>query len=204
MRNLFAHKLRLLLTGLSVVIGVGFLAGTLVFTDTLKATFNDLIGRTSKNLSVVVRAKSDFSNTDIGASSTRALVPTSLLAGVKATEGVADAVGAVQGNDLLVTECRQGRCAEITWAADPRGVVDAVELRLTCVHSRARAGGRWRGRHRQGRSRCLQLACRRSGNRADPRRAAQSHHRRHRHRGRQQQPGRRRAQRVRSEQRLSR
>ena len=103
LRNLFAHKLRLLLTGLSVVIGVGFLAGTLVFTDTLKATFNDLIGRTSKNLSVVVRAQSDFSSTDIGASSTRALVPASLVASVKATAGVADAVGAVQGNDLLVT-----------------------------------------------------------------------------------------------------
>ena len=31
------------------------------------------------------------------------LVPTSLVASVKATDGVADAVGAVQGNDLLVT-----------------------------------------------------------------------------------------------------
>ena len=103
LRNLFAHKLRLLLTGLSVVIGVGFLAGTLVFTDTLKATFDGLIGRTSKNLSVVVRAQSNFSNTDIGANSTRALVPASLVASVKATAGVADAVGAVQGNDLLVT-----------------------------------------------------------------------------------------------------
>ena len=79
LRNVFAHKVRLLLTGLSVVLGVGFLAGTLVFTDTLKATFNGLIGRTSTNLSVVVRAQSDFSSTDIGASSERALVPNSLV-----------------------------------------------------------------------------------------------------------------------------
>ena len=104
LRNVFAHKVRLLLTGLSVVLGVGFLAGTLVFTDTLKATFNDLIGRTSVNLSVVVRAKSDFSTTDIGASSERALVPDSLVAQVAAVPGVKQAVGEVQGIDLLVTE----------------------------------------------------------------------------------------------------
>jgi len=104
LRNLFAHKVRLLLTGLSVVIGVGFLAGTLVFTDTLKATFNDLVGRTSANLSVVVRAQSDFSNTDIGASGTRALVPQSMVDKVKSIDGVSDAVGEVQGADLLVTQ----------------------------------------------------------------------------------------------------
>ena len=104
LRNVFAHKVRLLLTGMSVVIGVGFLAGTLVFTDTLKATFDGLVGRTSKNLSVVVRAHSDFSSTDIGASSERALVPQSLVATVKSVAGVQKAVGQIQGNDLLVTQ----------------------------------------------------------------------------------------------------
>ena len=104
LRNVFAHKVRLLLTGLSVVLGIGFLAGTLVFTDTLKTTFNDLVGRTSVNLSVVVRAKSDFSSTDIGASSDRALVPNSLVASVAAVPGVRQAIGEVQGIDLLVTQ----------------------------------------------------------------------------------------------------
>jgi putative ABC transport system permease protein len=104
LRNLFAHKIRLLLTGMSVVIGVGFLAGTLVFTDTLKATFNGLVGRVSKNLSVVVRTHSDFSTTDIGATAGRALVPESLINQVKAVDGVKVAEGVVQGNDLLVTQ----------------------------------------------------------------------------------------------------
>ena len=104
LRNLFAHKVRLLLTGLSVVLGVGFLAGTLVFTDTLKSTFDGLIGRTSVNLSDVVRAKSDFSSTDIGASSDRGLVPASLVPSVAAVPGVKQAVGEIQGIDLLVTE----------------------------------------------------------------------------------------------------
>jgi putative ABC transport system permease protein len=110
LRSLFAHKLRLVLTGLSVVIGVGFLAGTLVFTDTLKSTFDNLVGRTSKNLSVVVRVHSDFSSTDIGASTERALVPASLVAQVEKVDGVKEAVGAVQGIDLLVT--KDGKAVE--------------------------------------------------------------------------------------------
>jgi putative ABC transport system permease protein len=104
LRNLFAHKIRLLLTGMSVVIGVGFLAGTLVFTDTLKATFNGLVGRVSKNLSVVVRTHSDFSTADIGATAGRALVPESLINQVKTVNGVKVAEGVVQGSDLLVTQ----------------------------------------------------------------------------------------------------
>jgi putative ABC transport system permease protein len=103
LRSLVAHKLRLLLTGLSVVIGVGFLAGTLVFTDTLKATFDDLVGRTSENLSVVVRAESNFDTTDIGANTHRALVPESLIDEVKKVDGVKGAVGSIEGSDLLVT-----------------------------------------------------------------------------------------------------
>ncbi len=109
-RSLFAHKLRFLLTALSVVIGIAFLAGTLIFTDTLKATFNDLVGRTSENLSVVVRAHSDFGTTDIGANTDRALVPESLVDKVKQVDGVKQAVGSIEGTDLLVTQ--DGRAVE--------------------------------------------------------------------------------------------
>jgi putative ABC transport system permease protein len=137
LRNLFAHKVRLLLTGFSVVIGIGFLAGTLVFTDTLKATFGDLVGRTSKNLSVVVRMHSDFSNTDIGASADRALLPESLVDRVKKVDGVRDAVGAVQGIDLLVTQ--DGKAVEpkapgpptlaVSWTPSNFGTLNFVKGR---------------------------------------------------------------------------
>ena len=46
LRNLRAHKLRLLLSGLAVVLGVAFVAGTYVFTDTLSKTFDDLFTST--------------------------------------------------------------------------------------------------------------------------------------------------------------
>ena len=41
-KGLLAHKLRLALTALSVVLGVSFVAGTFVLTDTLGATFDNL------------------------------------------------------------------------------------------------------------------------------------------------------------------
>ena len=46
-KNLVAHKLRLSLTALSVVLGVAFMAGTFVLTDTLKHTFDSLFAQTS-------------------------------------------------------------------------------------------------------------------------------------------------------------
>ena len=41
-RSLMAHKARMLLSGLAVVLGVAFVVGTFIFTDTLKGTFDEL------------------------------------------------------------------------------------------------------------------------------------------------------------------
>ncbi|HEU5160948.1 MAG TPA: hypothetical protein VFU43_28380 [Streptosporangiaceae bacterium] len=42
LRNLAAHKLRLGLTALAVVLGVSFVSGTLVFKDTMTRGFDDV------------------------------------------------------------------------------------------------------------------------------------------------------------------
>ena len=47
-KGLFARKLRTVLTGFAVVLGVAFVAGTFIFTDTIDASFKDLFERTSK------------------------------------------------------------------------------------------------------------------------------------------------------------
>ena len=57
LRGLFARKLRTALTGFAVVIGVAFVAGTFIFTDTINASFNDLFERVSKGVDVSVTAK---------------------------------------------------------------------------------------------------------------------------------------------------
>src|SRR5215207_2826641 len=57
LRGLFARKLRTALTGFAVVIGVAFVAGTFIFTDTIDASFDDLFERVSKGVDVSVTAK---------------------------------------------------------------------------------------------------------------------------------------------------
>jgi putative ABC transport system permease protein len=57
LRGLLARKLRTALTGFAVVIGVAFVAGTFIFTDTINASFDDLFERVSKGVDVTVTAK---------------------------------------------------------------------------------------------------------------------------------------------------
>ncbi len=40
LKGLWAHKLRYALTGLAVVLGVAFMVGTMVLTDTMEKTFD--------------------------------------------------------------------------------------------------------------------------------------------------------------------
>src|SRR5215216_7631292 len=56
LRGLFARKLRTALTGFAVVIGVAFVAGTFIFTDTIDASFDDLFKQVSKGVDVNVSA----------------------------------------------------------------------------------------------------------------------------------------------------
>jgi putative ABC transport system permease protein len=56
-RGLLARKLRSALTGFAVVIGVAFVSGTFIFTDTINASFTDLFERVSKGVDVNVTAK---------------------------------------------------------------------------------------------------------------------------------------------------
>ena len=42
LKDLWARKIRLVTTGLAVLLGVAFMAGTLVLTDTIGRTFDDL------------------------------------------------------------------------------------------------------------------------------------------------------------------
>src|ERR1700754_5101990 len=46
LRNVLAHKARLLMTLLAVLLGVAFVSGTLVFTDSLKSAF---VAQSTKN-----------------------------------------------------------------------------------------------------------------------------------------------------------
>ena len=52
--NLRAHKARMLLSSITVLLGVGFVAGTLIFTDSIKQSFFDSFARQAKNVDAAV------------------------------------------------------------------------------------------------------------------------------------------------------
>jgi putative ABC transport system permease protein len=98
LRSLLAHKLRLLLTAVSVVLGVAFVAGSLVFTDTLKQTFNDLFTQTTPD--VVITPRTAFTSDD--GSGSGATISAATLGAVKDVSGVARAEGGVFENGVQI------------------------------------------------------------------------------------------------------
>ena len=99
LRNLAAHKLRLALTALAVILGVAFVAGTLVFTDTMGRQFDQLFAKTGKGVAVQVRAKKVIDSPD---GSDVPSVPASLVGVISGVPGVARAHGEVNGFAALV------------------------------------------------------------------------------------------------------
>jgi putative ABC transport system permease protein len=98
LRGLLARKLRTALTGFAVVIGVAFVAGTFVFTDTIDASFEDLFERTQKGVDVSVQSRvaveEDFA--------TPPPMPATTLARVQAVPGVEEAAGSVSLDGILL------------------------------------------------------------------------------------------------------
>jgi putative ABC transport system permease protein len=101
LRNIVGHKMRLLTTGLAVVIGVAFLGGTLVLRDTVKKTFDDMFAQVYEGTDAVVRAAGEFDDPS-GFGVQRGRVEESLLADVVEVEGVAAAQGDIFGYAQLV------------------------------------------------------------------------------------------------------
>lgn len=101
-RNLLAHKLRLAMSGLAIVLGVAFVVGTLIFTDTLSRTFNDLFETTSADVNVTRAAAFDQGLAGTGAGGTASYVPAELVDEIREVEGVAAVEGNVQAEGVYI------------------------------------------------------------------------------------------------------
>ena len=90
-KSLWARKARALGTTFAVVIGIAFVAGSYVLTDTIFAAFDEIFSESLKGTSVVVTAKNpvEQENGEIPT------VPASLLPKVKRTPGVKLAAGTI-------------------------------------------------------------------------------------------------------------
>ncbi|MFH0244046.1 ABC transporter permease [Streptomyces sp. HK10] len=94
LRNVLAHKARLLMTTLAVMLGVAFVAGTLVFTATLSEAFARSSAKGFEAVDVVVRPDFSSDEADPGGPSD---LPRELLERTRELPGVEHATGAVSG-----------------------------------------------------------------------------------------------------------
>jgi putative ABC transport system permease protein len=105
-RGLLARKLRLALTALAIVLGVTFVTGTLVITDTLNRTFDTLIGTAYQHVNFQIRGAAAFNNDTAAAangSADRKPVPASIAAAVRRLPGVASVDPSVAGYAQFVS-----------------------------------------------------------------------------------------------------
>lgn len=94
-KSLLSRKLRLILSGLAVVLGVMFVSGAFVLTDTLGRSFTNLFQTAFVSTDVQVAAKAKVATGDSTGDQGVASLPSSVVDQVKAVPGVANATGQV-------------------------------------------------------------------------------------------------------------
>jgi putative ABC transport system permease protein len=93
--GLRTNKVRLVLTSLAIIIGVAFVAGSFVLTDTINARFDALLGDISAGTDVYVRGVDPEFGNDFGQLTVS--MPESTIDDVRAVDGVAIAEPSVDG-----------------------------------------------------------------------------------------------------------
>lgn len=144
LRNFLAHKGRMALSAVAVLLSVAFVSGTLVFTDTMNTTFDKLFSSTASD--VTVSPKGAATDDETPQSGRPESFPASLVEqvgkaeGVQAAEGdvismsvtVVDAenknVGPTSGAPTIATNWSPSelRSVELVSGQEPRGPTDVV------------------------------------------------------------------------------
>jgi putative ABC transport system permease protein len=132
LKSLLARKLRLLLSGLAVVLGVMAVSGALVLTDNLGRSFDTLFQTVNQNLDVQVRGARHVRAGQRGDLGLSEPIPAEVVGKVAAVPGVQSAIGAVIEDGARVV----GRDGKVIGSSGPprfgvgwRGEVGFVELR---------------------------------------------------------------------------
>lgn len=103
LKNLSARKLRLAITSFAVLLGVAFMAGTLVFTDTIGRTFDGMFADSNAGTDGYVRGELAFDNQMLGEQRPRVdaelIEPIRALDGVRAAEGYSEAYAQIVDKD---------------------------------------------------------------------------------------------------------
>ncbi|KRD17324.1 MULTISPECIES: ABC transporter permease [unclassified Streptomyces] len=128
MRNFFAHKGRMALSAVAVLLSVAFVCGTLVFTDTMNTTFDKLFAATSSDVTVSAKGASDTGETTAD-NGKPPVMPASVLDEVRRTKGVKSAEGAVFTSAATVVDADKDSLSPSSGAPTIVGSWNANEAR---------------------------------------------------------------------------
>jgi len=128
LRNVLGHKLRLGLTVLTVALGIAFVAGTNIFTDSLRSSFDALVAQPRPDILVTPRTQLDDPNqSETAVSSAVLTLDESLIADVRSVPGVRDVAGRIITEGAYVLDQDgtplgpSGPPARVaTWVDDPQ------------------------------------------------------------------------------------
>ncbi|WP_405657372.1 ABC transporter permease [Streptomyces sp. RK9] len=103
MRNFLAHKGRMALSAIAVVLSVAFVCGTLVFSDTMSTTFDKLFAATASDVTVKPKDAGDAGDDGPKTGKPESL-PASAIAQVKKADGVKSVEGAISSDSVTVAD----------------------------------------------------------------------------------------------------
>ncbi|MEU8569599.1 FtsX-like permease family protein [Streptomyces pathocidini] len=101
MRNFFAHKGRMALSAIAVLLSVAFVCGTLVFTDTMNTTFDKLFNSTASDVTVSAKVDKDAQRT--GRPET---LPASLADELRKVDGVKSATADISSEQVTLVDSK--------------------------------------------------------------------------------------------------
>ncbi|MGW3016161.1 ABC transporter permease [Streptomyces longwoodensis] len=140
MRNFFAHKGRMALSAVAVLLSVAFVCGTLVFTDTMNTTFDKLFAATSSDVTVSAKDASDTGETtsDTGKPP---VIPAAALGTVRSAQGVKAAEGTVFSTSVTVVDADKDSLSPSSGAPTIVGSWNANDARTMKITSGAAPHG---------------------------------------------------------------
>ncbi|MFF2651788.1 ABC transporter permease [Streptomyces sp. NPDC058045] len=130
MRNFLAHKGRMALSAVAVLLSVAFVCGTLVFTDTMNTTFDKLFATTSPDVTVTPKpAGGGDGDGGMGGTGRPDSMPASVRDRVAHVEGVAAAEGGVTSMGVTVVDADNKNVGPATGAPTLAGNWTRNDLR---------------------------------------------------------------------------
>jgi putative ABC transport system permease protein len=136
LRNLVAHKGRMVLSAVAVVLSVAFVCGTLVFTDTMNTTFDKLFAATSAD--VTVSPKDAGQDGQAPRTGLPATLPATALATVRDAKGVRAVEGGVSSMSVTVVDGDDENIGSTTGAPTIAGnwtAGDRSSMKITSGHA---------------------------------------------------------------------